>query len=253
MTVRIAGRGYLGSFLGKALGIEPEDFRTARFGRGDIVINCVGYTGKPNIDACEDHIIEAYESNVSVPLELMRRAGHVIHFSTGCFFQGDPQDGFHEDESPSLLESTYCWTKWQAECALQKHMDATILRIRMPLSEVPHDRNLITKVRRYDYVIDLQNSVTYLPDLADVMPQIIDKLPQGIFHVTSPDTISPAELNPSAMRVTSLEGLTRVPRSNCRLSVAKLEKLLGRPLPPLRPRLPGILAEYDRAFTQAAS
>lgn len=250
MALRIFGRGYIGTFLGEALGIEPEDFRVARIDPADTVINCVGKTGRPNIDACEDDILGTYEANVAVPLEIARRCRHMIHLSSGCLFDGYPREGFRENDLPNLLSSTYCWTKWQAERLLQQ---STIVRLRMPLSDTPNPRNLITKVRRYTQVIDQQNSVTYLPDLVPIIQRMLLQMPEGIFHVTSPDTISPAQLNCSATPVKSLEGLTRVPRSNCRLNVGKVERLMGRPLPPLRPRLRMILAAYQAAEFSAGS
>ena len=37
----------------------------------DIVINCAGKTGHPNVDWCEDHKMETLRSNVTGPLVLL--------------------------------------------------------------------------------------------------------------------------------------------------------------------------------------
>ena len=245
--LRIIGRGYVGTFLGEALGVAPEpSAAAAAVSSDDVVINCAGMTGRPNIDACEDAPGEAYEANVKLPVLLAERAGYLVHLSTGCFFDGPSPHpgGWTEADDPNLLTSVYCLTKRLAEVSL-RGTNTLCLRIRMPLNDVPHARNLITKVRGYRQVIDAQNSVTYLPDLAAIVRRLLPLRLTGVLHVATPDTISPHDLNAAAEPVTTLRGITRAARSNCRLSVAKLEQILGEPLPALRPRLPGILRNYE--------
>lgn len=255
MKLRIIGRGYVGTFLGEALGVQPEPSSAAGTVSGDdVVINCAGMTGRPNIDACEDAPGEAYEANVKLPALLVERAGYLVHLSTGCFFDGPSPsaDGWTETDEPNLLTSVYCRTKRLAELALRRD-NALCLRIRMPLNDVPHPRNLITKVRGYKRVIDAQNSVTYLPDLAAVVRRLLPLRLTGVLHVATPDTISPHDLNTTAEPVRTLQGITRAARSNCRLSVAKLERILGEPMSALRPRLAGILNNYETTLLCAAS
>lgn len=246
--LRIIGRGYLGTFIGEALGVKPEPHDT-EVKKGDTVINCAGLTGRPNIDALEGKLGEAFAANVFLPIRLADKAGFLIHISSGCLYDGAaPHDDgcWREDDEPNLLCSVYAQSKRRAELALINQPDVLCLRVRMPLSPTPHPRNLITKVRSYPKVIDAQNSVTYLPDLVEVLRLILagPKMPTGLLNVVSPDTISPFQLHPEATPVRTLYGLTKVPRSNCQLSVAKLEKVLGHRMPPLAPRLPEILESY---------
>jgi dTDP-4-dehydrorhamnose reductase len=233
MKIIIVGKGYIGTFIGKALGIEPVALSDAPDLSQATVINAVGFCGSPNIDECEDHPQRTHVANVEVPLQLAPACKHLIHLSSGCLFDGDGP--FSEEDEPNLVRSVYTRTKREAELRLLYFSNVAILRIRMPLDATPHPRNLITKVSAYSRVIDRQNSVTWLPDLAEALKGLL--LYRGIVHVVNRDTVSPHELNPSAERLTSLEGLTRVPRSNCRLSVDRLEKHLGRPMPSIRRKL----------------
>lgn len=250
-SVRIIGRGYLGSFLGNALGIEPESSEECDWPMGsNVIINCAGMTGRPNIDACEDRPERTHYLNVTRPWMLAQCTRYLVHLSSGCIFDGPSPErgGWTETDEPNMLQSVYCRSKREAERQLLSRDNTLCLRIRMPLDDVPHPRNLITKIRAYDRVIDAENSMTYLPDLARVMRQIIERRPVGLLHVVSPDTVSPYELRAPGARpecLQSLEGITRVRRSNCQLSVARLAAFLGEPPPPLRPRLQTILGTYD--------
>ena len=59
----------------------------------DLLINCAGYTGKPNVDAVEDNKDVAYKANV----DLARNIANVcylgqiklVHISSGCIYEGD--------------------------------------------------------------------------------------------------------------------------------------------------------------------
>jgi dTDP-4-dehydrorhamnose reductase len=202
----------------------------------DVVINCVGYTGRPNIDACEDDPAATWTANYDVPCQLARSSRRLIHISSGCIFDG--AGPFTETDEPNCVSSVYTQSKRAAENALRHLPRVSLLRIRMPLAPEPHERNLITKVRAYSRVIDAQNSVTWLPDLADVVKMFVSRADLGgIWNVVNRGTVSPWELSPAAERLTSLGGVTRVPRSNCRLSVAKLEAARGAPMPDIRERL----------------
>ena len=71
------------------------------------LINCAGYTGKPNVDVCEENQEETFSANAILPqtiAEVCERArlpwGHV---SSGCIYDGDYHGrGFSEDEPPNL-------------------------------------------------------------------------------------------------------------------------------------------------------
>ena len=58
----------------------------------DVLINCIGKTGRPNIDWCEDHKSETYTSNVIIPLLIAEwceeNSVHLINVGSGCIYFG---------------------------------------------------------------------------------------------------------------------------------------------------------------------
>lgn len=231
MKVAVVGKGFVGSQVALSLGLRALSLSELSGLRETTVINCIGYGGIRNIDDCEDDFERTWLSNVSVPQELGKLCAKVVHISSGCIFDGPSPNlgGWTEEDAPNLTSSAYCRTKLAGERALPDN--ALILRIRMPLAPFHHPRNIWTKVQSYSQVIHVQNSMTWLPTLGQVIRDLLDKHACGIYNVVSSDTVSPWELNPLAEQVTSLQGLTRAPRSNCVLSTAKLQKTLGYRLP----------------------
>jgi hypothetical protein len=59
----------------------------------------------------------------------------------------------------------------------------------MPIDDHPCQANLIDKITSYPKVVDVENSVTVVPDLLDVCYQLMEKRGEGIFHCTNPGTI----------------------------------------------------------------
>lgn len=228
----------------------------------DVVINTAGRTGRPNIDWCEEYKKETAISNIIGPLILSDVCGeqsiYWVHLGSGCIFQGNGSNGkgFKEDDKPDP-PSFYSWTKcWGDEVA--KNSPVLILRLRMPVDNRPHPRNLIDKLAGYGYVIDSQNSITIVPDLLEVAKQLIEKRRLGIYHVVNPGTISPAEItelykkevNPKRKKFIvisneQLHGFTLVKarRSNCILNTDKLQRE-GIKLKPVKERIVKLLREY---------
>jgi 3,5-epimerase/4-reductase len=199
----------------------------------EVVINCVGKTGRPNIDWCEENKFDTEYNNVIVPMLINQACStlgiKMVHIGTGCIYEGGP---FTEEDTPNCLESWYSKTKYLAERALAEH-NVLQLRIRMPIDVVPHERNFLTKILSYDKLINCLNSVTVVDDLLDVAKTLIEIDAKGIFNVTSFD-ISHSELLSYYNQYTSgkkkwkqisvdeLHYLTKAKRSNCILNTDKL-------------------------------
>src|SRR6478736_2254980 len=81
-SILILGGGYIGTYLAEQFTKWNIPFtqKTSKdvnyFDRyelqkilkdHDLIINCVGYTGKPNVDACEDDKKSCYKYNVEMP------------------------------------------------------------------------------------------------------------------------------------------------------------------------------------------
>src|SRR6478609_6807514 len=97
------GRGYVGRhFLSSYPGATVADTAVADraavaaaldASRPDVVVNCAGKTGRPNVDWCEDHKPETLRANVTGALivleECLARGAYLVHLSSGCIYEGD--------------------------------------------------------------------------------------------------------------------------------------------------------------------
>ena len=71
------------------------------------IINCAGYTGYPNVDACENNKQECKDKNYEVPKNISEIAYDLnikwIHVSSGCIYYGDNNGkGFSEEDEPNF-------------------------------------------------------------------------------------------------------------------------------------------------------
>lgn len=212
IKVLILGRGYVGSYIHKKLeevgndylsqtGVLVEsvarrefdyvdinlldekiycsDFKIrAFFARYDYVINCSGFTGRPNVDQGEKEPGLCYELNTFAPLRVSNicqiRNINYIHISSGCIYTGYGK-AWEEDDEPNfgLLNeesSTYSKSKHAYELASDYGLT---LRVRMPFCDTLHERSYLTKILNYDNLINLVNSKTYIPQLVDFIAHLI--------------------------------------------------------------------------------
>lgn len=227
----------------------------------EIVINAAGITGRPNIDWCEEHKIETVAGNVTGPLNILQacqeQGVYWVHLGSGCVFQGEGPDGqgFKEDD-PASPPSFYSWTKYWVDQIL-KNFPILIVRLRLPIDNQPNPRNLIDKLARYPQIVDVENSITVIPDFLEATKKLIEKRKTGVYHLVNPGTIKHSEImelykkiiNPSHQyKLISIEelyqkGLAKAERSNCFLNTDKLQKE-GIVLKPIKERIVEIMEEY---------
>lgn len=205
----------------------------------DVLINCIGRTGSPNIDWCEAHPMETYGANTIIPLMLAEacsdRSIKMVHIGSGCIYYGESphEGGWREDDAAAPL-SLYSKTKYATDMLIGGLDNVTILRLRMPISHVHSPRNLIDKLKRYSEVIDEPNSVTYLSDLVRAVEFSIEKDLKGIYHVCSEEPVTARQVmeayrvyNPlhtfKTISLGRLNQLTVAPRSNCILNSQKIQ------------------------------
>jgi len=228
----------------------------------DVVINAVGKTGRPNIDWCEEHKEETVQSNIlgaaNLCIESVKRGIYFVHLGSGCIYQGDNNGkGFNEEDEPNFYgPQFYAKTKIIAEKIL-KEFPCLQLRLRMPIDDKPSERNLIDKLKKYPRVINIQNSMTTVPDLLYAMKILIDKRRTGIYNCVNPGTISAAEImqmyreiiNPNhKFEILSLEDLDKITiakRSNCYLNADKLQAE-GIKLPEIHKAIKSCLLNYKK-------
>lgn len=267
-------KGYIGSYLVSNLNKNPYvpdldpisfeiktiddkvDYNNFNLPDCDVIINCIGYTGHPNIDAAENNKEKCYDLNVTLPSKLVEYTSskgiHLVHLSSGCIFDQD-NSKFKISMVPHFTigkipidaqpnpKSFYAKTKMYAEFALKTYQKVSLVRIRMPIDENPHPRNLINKLLNYNKIVDAQNSMTSLNFLKNCIREIILTDAFGTFHCTdiiaSPATIMSwykkiVDPNFKFEKITpeELNKLTTSPRSNCVLCVDATQRKLKIPI-----------------------
>lgn len=268
----VFGKGFLGSIIAKGLGYDLvgreadplnldllKEFLNKK--NPDVVICAIGKTGRPNIDWCELNKEETILSNISavinLSIECAKRDIYFVYLGSGCIYNGNNSGkGFSEHDEPNFNGSFYSKTKIMAEKIL-KEFPGLILRIRMPVSDYPHERNLIDKLRGYKKIINIKNSITTVPSMVDALKVLIKKRRQGIYNLVNPGVISASEIMgmygeivdfKHEFEIFSLEELERVTmaeRSNCVLNNKKILSE-GIELPSIQESVRSCLVNYRK-------
>jgi dTDP-4-dehydrorhamnose reductase len=228
----------------------------------DVVINAAGRTGIPNVEACEVDEAARKATMLQNAWAAARLAGtcwerdvYLIHISSGCLWEFGAD--IKEDAIP-YPPSWYGMTKAQGEASvLQRNPEACCLRIRMPIDTIPHPRNLITKLISYPILMEENNSITFLPELARWIARIAEVQPAGPLNAVSPGSLSPSRIidcmnacgyptEPKRLLTAQqfLEHrLISVRRSNVTLSTERLEGIVGA-----QPTAQELLPLYCRSY-----
>ncbi len=213
----------------------------------DFVINAAGFTGKPNVDACELDKENTIHGNIIWPQILTDwcilndiTLGHV---SSGCIYTGKRSDGkpFTEEDEPNFTFkqnncSFYSGTKSIAENIVKKHEKHYIWRLRIPFEETDNNRNYISKLIKYEKLLEAENSISNKQEFVSVVIQsIINKVPHGIYNITNTGYITTSQLVEKLKKTISkekdfllitekelYEKFAKTPRSNCILDNSKI-------------------------------
>jgi len=272
MKMLIFGKGYIAAKFKDCFGSEAEisnvrieDFSSVKAeierAKSDVVVNCAGKTGRPNVDWCEDHKMETLFGNVTAPLILARACEelgvYMVHVGSGCVYEGyNDGKGYSEEDVPNFEGSYYSKTKAWSEQML-KDFNVLQLRLRMPFDSVPSARNFITKITKYSKVISVPNSISVLEDFMKAAKALIGKKAVGVYNVTNPGTIDHKAIldmyielvDPNykyeLFSIEEMEKITKARRSNCGLSVRKLENE-GIHLRPVEQAVRESLVEYKK-------
>lgn len=264
MKTLILGEGYVGTALHKHLrdvvdcnvkskrNFDYTDIHTLGDylvrERYDVCINASGYTGSPNVDACENNKDITWYYNVTLPMQLaqtcMRYNTEFINISSGCIYTGYEKK-FEETDEPNFgLHSTdsswYSKTKHANELNLVNY-PVYNLRVRMPFCDQQLPKNILFKLLKYQTIIDKLNSVTSIPDLCVFVEKFIErinKLEYGVYNVVNPQPVTTLYMKRSMIQalgnhdkdiqVISEDELytsTAAKRSNCVLSDEKIADL----------------------------
>ena len=276
-NVLIIGNGFVGSKLKKYLSevpdvnvyhvfslnyFEPKQIQNSIENKIvnskiDWVINCVGYTGSPNVDGCEDNKQDTWYLNVTFPSMLAnicnRYESNLINISSGCIYTGyekaftekcEPNFGLWTPES-----SWYSKSKHACEMSFANYESVFNFRIRMPVTgNLNEKKNYLTKILKYNNLIDYKNSKTVINDLLSFTYNFIirnktDILPSGNYNVVNPEPLTTKDVveildgyefwNPNWQWI-DLEKLyesTKCGRSNCVLDNEYTTEITGISLP----------------------
>lgn len=245
MILLLGGSGYIGGAFARELSQRGLKFTTLsraqtnyadfaalfaflKANRPEFVVNAAGYTGKPNVDACESAKADTLAGNTLLPLTIANACAALDipwgHVSSGCIFSGakivengaervekdltqphlrsvvekSPANirGFTETDAPNFSFrdgpcSFYSGTKALAEEVIQGVGRSYIWRLRIPFDEFDNARNYLSKVQRYTKVYDNVNSVSHREDFVRACLDLWQlKAAFGIYNVTNPGFVT---------------------------------------------------------------
>ncbi len=223
MIYLLGGSGYVGQAYQALLSRKGIPFRNLR--RADVdysnretlraallrdkpafLINAAGYTGKPNVDACELHKHECLFGNAVLPGIIAGACADAGvpwgHVSSGCIYTGSRPDGtgFTETDVPNFTFRTnncsfYSGTKALGEEVLAGQPNVYIWRLRIPFDQHDNPRNYLTKLLRYKRLLEATNSISQLEEFCAATFACWEKrVPFGLYNVTNPGHITTSEI-----------------------------------------------------------
>ena len=218
--------------------------------RASFVINAAGFTGKPNVDACESAKYECLQGNAVLP-GIIREVCEDLkipwgHISSGCIYSGRRADGkgWTEEDEPNFSFrsppcSFYSGTKALGEEVLEGAENCFVWRLRIPFNHEPSPRNYLQKLLNYENLLEAENSVSHLKEFCQKCVECFTKdVEPGVYNMTNPGSITTRQVTEWMVK----EGLTDkkfkffnseeefmnkaaiAPRSNCVLDTTKAEK-----------------------------
>ena len=248
-NILILGKGFIGERLqkefdcavdGSMINCFSDAERLVKKYNPKIIINCIGITGKRNVDDCELEKDATLLANSFVPVILaeacLRDKVKLIHISSGCIFNYDYKKSkpIKEGSRDYFFKLFYSRSKIYAEIALEalsRDYNILITRIRIPLLNARHPKNVLDKLIKYKKVIDIANSVTYIPDFIRAIKHLIKIDARGIYNVVNKGGLRYPELMKVYQRYVPDFKFRLIPlrklglvRTNLILSTSKLEK-----------------------------
>jgi UDP-glucose 4,6-dehydratase len=217
--------------------------------RPTFLINAAGYTGKPNVDACEVHRSDCLLGNAALP-GVIRQACESTdlpwgHVSSGCIYQGTHSDGSgFSEQDPANFDfrhnncSFYSGCKALGEELLEGAQQVYLWRLRIPFSHLDSPRNYLSKLLRYERLLEARNSVSNLEEFVSACWACwSQRIPYGKYNVTNPGSITTGQIVQLIQQhlcpekrfqffsdeADFMTKAAKTPRSNCVLDTSKLE------------------------------
>ena len=238
------------------------------------VINCAGKTGRPNVDECEIKKADTIRLNVVLPVTLsdacMRHGFVFCHVSSGCIYTGTKNRVFDETDAPNFCfnnknHSFYSGSKALAEELLRNNPQCYIWRIRMPFDEIDSKRNYLSKLIKYDTLIEATNTLTNLNDFFETCHSMLksDLEMYGVYNIVNDGSITTSEITDLMNEHLGLNKqfkffethkhfneTVNTPRSNCVLTCDKVNASPGvTPMPEVRQSIIDVLRNWKSVKT----
>ena len=264
MKLILGGTGYIGQAFVEELTKREEEFYVltreeldyTRFDKivyylnanakvFDELINCAGYVGKPNVDACELNKEECLKGNVLFPSLISDVCSGLMikfmHISSGCVYTGYDKEFTEEDPTNFCFNSEiegsfYSGTKALAEKLINKG-NGWICRLRIPFDHVDGPRNYLSKLQNYDKLLNMKNSISHKGDFVKACLHLMNETHSfGIYNITNTGAVDTEQVCSLMRQHLNIDnnfnffeseeefykfGAT-APRSNCLLDNSKL-------------------------------
>jgi dTDP-4-dehydrorhamnose reductase len=214
----------------------------------EFLINAAGYTGKPNVDACEFHKPECLAGNAVLPGTVRAACEHRDlpwgHVSSGCIYTGTRADGhgFSEEDPPNFCFranncSFYSGSKALGEECLDGAENVFLWRLRIPFNNQDSPRNYLSKLMRYEMLLEATNSISQLDESIRAAWACWDRrIDPGIYHLTNPGAVTTREVTEMIQEELTpapkfqffrdeqhfMQIAAKAPRSNCILDSSKI-------------------------------
>jgi UDP-glucose 4,6-dehydratase len=212
------------------------------------LVNAAGYTGKPNVDACEIYKADCLLGNAVLP-GVIREACEATELawgqvSSGCIYTGKNKDGsgFRESDSPNFCfrtnnSSFYSGCKAIGEEVLEGCENVYQWRLRIPFNHIDGERNYLSKLVKYDRLLDVENSISHLDEFAACcIDGWLKRIPFGVYNVTNTGAVTTRQVVELIKRELSIDKefqffknetefmqlAAKTPRSNCVMDNSKL-------------------------------
>ena len=212
------------------------------------MINSAGYTGKPNVDACEIYKADCLLGNAVLP-GVIREACEATklawgHVSSGCIYTGRNANGsgFKETDEPNFCFRTnncsfYSGCKAIGEESLADAENIFQWRLRIPFNHLDGPRNYLSKLINYDRLLDVENSISHLDEFAACCwASWKQRIPFGTYNITNTGSVTTRQIVELIKKELKLERefdffenedqfmqiAAKTPRSNCVMDNSKL-------------------------------
>lgn len=194
------------------------------------IVCSAGLTGNPNISWCETHKPETIETNITYQMTLVHLAHkkkiHLTLIGSGVIFKSDRFYG--EDEPGNYDGNYYGKCRIVLENMVAQYDNVLYVRVNYPISCIPSERNLITKILKYKTIQKNLITLTFIDELIPYMIELAEEYDTGVCNLVNNGAICLTEI----ARIYSINkehnyeesDAVDTSKSNSLLSIGKLNK-----------------------------